>query len=299
MIAGQVVGIYGGYEGDVEVSWSLVNYELTEGQLTLDVYDLAADPDCVEQGVDNATANSCGFHIHVNADCDDAGGHYWDDADQLDPWTDVVYTDSTAFTLNVDYQTNSLGRALVVHDRTGARIACTLLETTTFTSDFLYMVGASNDLGDITYPGYEGDLEVTFDQIDVDLSGTNDVYMYYQNLHGDSLCDGNTFEADNSCGLHLHVGSSCDDADEVGGHFYDSENYADPWLIARYVHGEGYGLIHTAGVEDFQGRVVVIHDSTGARIACTAIPASNIDDSAAILTPLASGFAMIAGYLSQ
>ena len=206
MIAGQVVGIYGGYEGDVEVSWSLVNYDLTDDQLTLDVYDLAADPDCVEQGVDNTTANSCGFHIHVNADCDDAGGHYWNDDTEPDPWTDVVYTDATAFTLNVGLQTDALGRALVVHDRTGARIACTLLETTTFTSDLKYRVGASDDLGDIAYPGYEGDLVVTFDQLDVDLVGTNDVYISYESVLGDSLCDGNTFEAANSCGLHLHVG---------------------------------------------------------------------------------------------
>merc|ERR1719272_301352 len=67
--------------------------------------------------------------------CDDAGGHYYDgDAISSDPWSPVTYQASadgtskgkTSATIGAGQDVN--GRAIVVHDKTGARVACALIE---------------------------------------------------------------------------------------------------------------------------------------------------------------------------
>ena len=39
--------------------------------------------------------------------------------------------------------------------------------------------------------------------------------------------------ATNSCGIHVHVGTTCDDADKVGGHWFKSPVTKDPWTAAN------------------------------------------------------------------
>ena len=63
-----------------------------------------------------------------------AGAHYWD-GDGEDPWLSVKYDSSTdpANVLFVEVDTglgrsDLLGRTVVIHDKTGARIACGVIE---------------------------------------------------------------------------------------------------------------------------------------------------------------------------
>jgi len=84
----------------------------------------------------------------------------------------------------------------------------------------------------------------------------------------------------NSCGVHIHTGTSCDTAAGVGGHFWDNDQLeSDPWKTTVY-SAEGGSSVQTSDSEivttgltsdDILGRVMVVHDSTGARIACGVI----------------------------
>jgi len=84
----------------------------------------------------------------------------------------------------------------------------------------------------------------------------------------------------NSCGVHIHTGRSCDTAAGVGGHLWNPlVGSADPWTTTVYSAGGGSSVqtsdseIVTTGLtsDDILGRVMVVHDSTGARIACGVI----------------------------
>lgn len=79
----------------------------------------------------------------------------------------------------------------------------------------------------------------------------------------------------NGCGIHVHSGKTCDEADLVEGHYYPKNLADDPWSNVRYssdiaglstsrvtIKGNGYGAADTVG------RVVVFHDPDGGRIAC-------------------------------
>jgi len=83
----------------------------------------------------------------------------------------------------------------------------------------------------------------------------------------------------NSCGIHVHVGKTCSNATEVGGHFYGVEK--DPWTGAN----NGVYITHipywkkvsgiypiTADVgktlDDMVGHAFVLHGPAGERIGC-------------------------------
>ena len=85
-------------------------------------------------------------------------------------------------------------------------------------------------------------------------------------------------------GFHVHAGSSCDDAFGVGGvHFYEGDAASlDPWLATKYPVPDSNGeaqvdvTVSSFYPSDFAGkstagRVVVVHDSTGAKAACGVI----------------------------
>ena len=48
----------------------------------------------------------------------------------------------------------------------------------------------------------------------------------------DPLCVNGAGEAGNSCGVHIHVGSSC--ASDAGGHYYTGIVTSDPWTNVGY-----------------------------------------------------------------
>ena len=118
------------------------------------------------------------------------------------------------------------------------------------------------------YPEYTGDLDVSgkvkvsFDEADcltlkLDLEGVEPNCV--------------------DCGIHIHSGTTCATADDVGGHYWDDASVEDPWVTA-------YGSVYNSddegcakskftvdsgfGFEDNNGHAVVVHAQDGARIGC-------------------------------
>lgn len=129
------------------------------------------DPACGRQDV-SGVANACGIHIHVGTDCSDAstvGGHLWNHSvEAKDPWQDVRYSSKACHEMSCHdgvYQAISddgpvhvmtglanekiIGHVVVVHDVTGARIACSPLGSDLKADHFR------------PYPGYKGSLAAT------------------------------------------------------------------------------------------------------------------------------------------
>jgi hypothetical protein len=128
-------GPYPGYEGDLIVGGHVFAFPSYGGKGVRIVWSLSGtDPDCTAGAADNIT-NGCGIHIHVGMTCEsDTGPHYFET--DPDPWLPVKYishgpsAESVGMfnaDSNVLFDTNE-GRAMVVHDMTGARVACALLK---------------------------------------------------------------------------------------------------------------------------------------------------------------------------
>merc|ERR1712078_4423 len=113
------------------------------------------------------------------------------------------------------------GRAIVVHDKTGARVACALIEGK-----------LEQRRGNVQpYPGYSGSLKVTGD-VKGYLSRSGNAYVTYT-LNGlEDACKTTPDGVANACGIHIHEGKTCDDADAVGGHYYSTDS--DPWGALGY-----------------------------------------------------------------
>ena len=76
-------------------------------------------------------------------------------------------------------------------------------------------------------------------------------------------------------GIHIHTGTSCADAANVGGHYWDRDVFpADPWAATNWTsdasgNASGYFAVYTAyGFNQTLGHAVVVHSPTGARIGC-------------------------------
>ena len=90
------------------------------------------------------------------------------------------------------------------------------------------------------YPGSETSLVVTGAML---VHTTNHLGALQQHfaweLEGvDPICSAGFVESatENRCGIHIHSGTSCEDAIEVGGHYDNLENGAtDPWPAVRYI----------------------------------------------------------------
>ncbi|MGB1239324.1 MAG: hypothetical protein ACPG4U_13990 [Pseudomonadales bacterium] len=82
-----------------------------------------------------------------------------------------------------------------------------------------------------------------------------------------------------SGGLHIHSGSSCAVASEVGGHYWDPAIGDDAWNGAKWrsnAQGESRGGVRLVTGYNYSqniGHAVVIHNSDGARIACGVLKA--------------------------
>ena len=102
-------------------------------------------------------------------------------------------------------------------------------------------------------------------------------WLFTQGL--DPRCDKTTCTAANCCGVHIHEGTTCSDADAIGGHFWNKDLYPeDPWMDIRYViEGSMPSKVNDLSVttgfpaEKINGRAVVVHDYDGVRIGCATI----------------------------
>merc|ERR1712232_201627 len=85
----------------------------------------------------------------------------------------------------------------------------------------------------------------------------------------------------NVCGIHIHSGTSCDDAAGQGGHYFGG-SAQDPWGAVRMQSFGSYGykgnietgIDLTTNQGSIEGRVFVVHNGNGARVWCGVIAAN-------------------------
>jgi Cu/Zn superoxide dismutase len=180
-----------------------------------------------------ASATGAGIHIHSGVSCDSTsgpGGHYYPSM-SVDPWLTTTYDSDTTGVATVSLQvedfslggTNPVaGRTIVVHDSSGIRIGCGVLQTT---AGQIVSVGA--------YPASSTDYTVT---------GTLVVTNFLSNKKNGIKIEGTLggLEASKDGGIHIHSGFTCDETEDnngasvvgtsVGGHYYDKNSIStDPW----------------------------------------------------------------------
>merc|ERR1719277_885452 len=157
-----------------------------------------------------------------------------------------------------------MNKVVVVHDSTGARIACAKFDL----PQELQAVAFQK------YFNYGGDLMVQ-GQVTVSFaSGSATVQNVGGTLQGiDFACTGVQNGTGNRCGVHVHAGESC--SEDALGHFFSTDS--DPWIPVTYTDAESNadgpvlqhdGINTGATYDEMKNKVVVVHDSTGARIAC-------------------------------
>ena len=123
---------YLGYGGDLAVG-GMVGPLTTAGTAQTFSYSLTGvDRKCETDGALSDKSNSCGIHIHSGTSClADAAGHYYDAATlSADPWASVVYTSGVGTHEVITGLTAAQveGKAMIIHNQDGARIACALLQ---------------------------------------------------------------------------------------------------------------------------------------------------------------------------
>lgn len=270
---------YPAYRGLLNTSGVVLLTFSTQNEVTINYNLNHADSRCVAP--DPHTPNSCGLHVHVGFSCAAdslVGGHYFNSlSNSTDPWPTIGYTTSAAdqsvamgqVMVNFGFPLeNTKGRAFVLHDYQGVRIGCALLPATT----------DQVRLGHIgVYPDYMGSLNSIMGMLSLDFRATS-VQLTWALQGLDPACSQKS-DMENSCGIHIHEGTSCDLASAVGGHYYDKTLLGkDVWQTVFYTanaDGSGSGSANVEfgfGFEGAKGRTVVIHDQSGNRISCSVLP---------------------------
>jgi len=278
---------YPGYKGDLAVEGQMTVHTEGDGPSAVQTltWSLTGLDTACSAGAADDVKNGCGIHIHSGKTCEDAatvGGHYYSDELAADPWAPVVYTSTDG--LSTEHAGVSVvtglssaqidGRVMVVHQLgSGARIACGVIGRNTGTGSKLAVMKFNK------YPGYDGPLEVS-GPIEVKTSSgteTTASQTLSWSLEGlDTACGAGAAEGiANGCGIHVHSGTSCENAADVGGHFFSAALEADPWKPVVYVAASDGVSVQEASVAtglssaDITGRVMVVHElNSGKRIAC-------------------------------
>jgi len=270
------ISYYPDYEGDLNVTGVVT---LTGDMTQTLKWDLAGlDTACVS-GAGNSVTNGCGIHVHEGLSCDfaaDVGGHYYSSDLNDDPWSDAVYvSDGSGMSSSSTTVITGLllwelaGRAFVIHELTsGARIACGVLVAGEMASVVNFA----------SYPGYTGNLSVA-GTVNIASSGVVSQVLTWDLTGVDTDCTaGAGDDVANGCGIHVHAGSTCDVAADVGGHFYSSSLGSDPWADIAYVADNSGASMGAAEVvtgttlADQVGKAFVVHELTGGgRVACSIV----------------------------
>jgi len=97
-------------------------------------------------------------------------------------------------------------------------------------------------------------------------------------LYGmDPDCASGRGDQPNSCGIHIHSGTSC--TTEAGGHFYQATVPTDPWVPAVYSPSSDGVASSTLTVDTgaspslIQGKTLILHEYSGTKAACAVIGA--------------------------
>jgi Cu/Zn superoxide dismutase len=124
----------------------------------------------------------------------------------------------------------------------------------------------------VVYPGYDTTENAAFDtsgEVTVTFShGTTHTFIRYDLSGIPPNCI--------NCGIHIHQGETCNDANAVGGHYYKVG--VDPWTTeggAIYTSdGDGLAMGSFTLMTGYDtisqnlGHAVVIHDQEGVRVSC-------------------------------
>ena len=122
------------------------------------------------------------------------------------------------------------GRAMIVHAFDGSRIGCAILGAAT---PVTLTAG-----GFVPYYSYNGDLGVSGTVGPMTTSGTTQ--SFYWSLSGvDPQCSSGAGSSANSCGIHIHSGTTC--TDDALGHFYTGAVSVDPWTSVAYTSDASAG----------------------------------------------------------
>ena len=121
---------------------------------------------------------------------------------------------------------------MIIHAFDGSRIACALLSDGVGAT-----LAASAFVPYYTYTG--GSLAVAGSVSPMSTSGTTQTFAW--SLSGvDPLCSSGAGTAGNSCGIHIHSGTTC--TADAGGHYYETSTVtSDPWTSVAYT-SDGSGV---------------------------------------------------------
>lgn len=141
---------YYSYTGNLAVAGA-IGPITTSGTTQTFTYTLTnTDPACSSGA--GGLSNSCGIHIHSGTTCTEhALGHYFTGEITTDPWTAISYTSTSTGAAEGTVSVNTgataqevQGRAMIIHDFGGARIACAILTAPAVDYDGSYIsVGPS------------------------------------------------------------------------------------------------------------------------------------------------------------
>lgn len=210
---------------------------------------------------------SGGIHIHANSDCGAPGGHHWDSVTfpSADPWVATKWVSDADGGATGGFDVDELagafgfdansGHVVVVHDASGAKVACGVLGA--YSTDEVE-VKAKLAL----YPEMEW---AAPPQGSITLSSTASTNVFSWDLYD--------LEPSTTGGVHAHVGYSCETA---GGHLF-SEGAADYWTAVQWesdASGVSQGSVdlsefdEAVSFEEHLQRTVVVHWANGSRAAC-------------------------------
>ena len=230
------------------------------------------------------TTTGCGVHVHDGFSCENAtlqGGHYY--IGDTDPWLVERYSSNdigtATFSGVVDIGGTALldGRAFVLHEQDGSRVACGILEPVTQGQTFAVETISLQDSGvsstAFLATGMEG-LEVGEMCFFGLAKGLEPNLKSF--LEGGEHCT-----ASNGCGVHIHEGLGCENGTTQMGHFYDDSSSLlvggmDPWKLVGYEktsnNGEAYfaDCVQTGGhnATDYDNRAFIVHADDGSRKSC-------------------------------
>lgn len=120
------------------------------------------------------------------------------------------------------------------------------------------------------YPNRTVPIDVRAAMVEFQFVNTS-VIISYSGLTADPGClDGVLPDTANSCGIHIHAGTTCADMTKVGGHHYNIQAMtSDPWLRAYYTRIDGSLIVnHGFTYKESVGHAFVIHDKHGIRLSC-------------------------------
>eukprot|EP00037_Helgoeca_nana_P019906 m.196008 g.196008 ORF g.196008 m.196008 type:complete len:460 (+) comp25046_c0_seq1:97-1476(+) len=115
------------------------------------------------------------------------------------------------------------------------------------------------------YPDYVGDAPTGTVTVVAGIAGTLSVSYNMQNLPENS-----------DQGVHIHVGTTCENVNSAGGHYWTPPNSQDGWNDATVrwssnADGVAIGSFTVSSgypIADNVGHVVVVHSGTGTRVGC-------------------------------